>query len=220
HAIVESYMHCSLKRCDCLRRLHRNGFFFYIIGITLLTLGIALSIQSSLGTSPLDALLVGLYRTFGLSIGSWEIVVGLSMIIGNAIIERKKPEYFALITSLFTGIGIDMWMYFIGDWMIPSTWIGQSVYLTMGIVFTAMGVATYLQSNFAPNPFDRSMLVISKKTGWSIASSRVFISVTLVMIAYLFDGAIGIGTLINALLSGVIIKLFIPYVTIIKAKTE
>src|SRR5699024_446267 len=54
----------------------------------------------------------------------------------------------------------------------------------------------------------------------SIASSRVFISVTLVMIAYLFDGAIGIGTLINALLSGVIIKLFIPYVTIIKAKTE
>src|SRR5699024_390443 len=118
------------------------------------------------------------------------------------------------------GIGIDMWMYFIGDWMIPSTWIGQSVYLTMGIVFTAMGVATYLQSNFAPNPFDRSMLVISKKTACSIASSRAFVSVALVRIAYLLDGAIDIGTRINALLSGVIIKLFIRYVTVIKANTE
>src|SRR5699024_3690955 len=166
----------------------------------------ALSIQSSLGTSPLDALLVGLYRTFGLSIGSWEIVVGLSMIIGNAIIERKKAEYFALITSLFTGIGIDMWMYFIGDWMIPSTWMGQLVYLTMVIVFTAMIVPTYLQSKFHTNSFDLSVLVISKMNAWNMA--------------YLIDGAIGIRTLINALLSGVIIKLFIPYVTIIKAKTE
>ncbi len=35
-------------------------FIFYVIGILTFTLGISFTIQSDLGTSPFDALLVGL----------------------------------------------------------------------------------------------------------------------------------------------------------------
>src|SRR5699024_11715337 len=86
------------------------GVHYYIIGLVILSFGIALAVESMLGTSPFDALLVGLYRTFGLTIGSWEVVVGFVMIVGNALAERKRPEYFAFITSLITGIGIDSWL--------------------------------------------------------------------------------------------------------------
>ncbi|WLR61163.1 hypothetical protein [Guptibacillus hwajinpoensis] len=61
-------------------------------GILILTLGIALTIQSKLGTSLFDALLVSLYRTYGLTIGTWEIVVGFSMILFNAIAEKNTPN--------------------------------------------------------------------------------------------------------------------------------
>lgn len=199
-------------------RLIRAGFHFYIIGIIILTLGIALTIQSTLGTSPFDALLVGLHRTFGLTVGSWEVVVGLTMLLGNALAERKKPEFYAILTSLITGIGIDSWLFLLGNWVNPVTWLGQSVCLGLGIIFTGMGVASYLQSNFAPNPMDRSMLVVSELTGWSVSYSRALISVILVVIAYFFDGAIGIGTLINALVSGVLISFFLPYVEAIKMR--
>lgn len=201
-------------------RLWRSGFHFYFLGIIILTLGIAFSIQSFLGTSPFDALLVGLYRTFGLSIGSWEIVVGLTMIMGNALIERKRPEYFAILTSLITGIGIDTWMLFLSDWMVPQTWFSQYIFLIVGIVLTALGVATYLQSEIAPNPLDRSMLIISKITGWSVSYARALINVILVMIAFLFDGAIGIGTLINAIIAGIFINLFLPYLRRARAITD
>src|SRR5690625_4518995 len=87
-----------------LLRLLKTGFHFYMIGIVILTFGIALSIQSTLGTSPFDALLVGLHRTIGLSIGSWEIVVGFAMVLGIAVIVKKRPVYFALITSLINGL--------------------------------------------------------------------------------------------------------------------
>ena len=105
--------------------LRKHGIHFYFIGLITLTLGIALAVQSQLGTSPFDALLVGLFRTFGLSIGSWEVVVGFSMIIGNALMERKRPEFFALITSVVTGIGIDTWLFIIGDIITPQTWMTQ-----------------------------------------------------------------------------------------------
>ncbi|WP_077324685.1 YczE/YyaS/YitT family protein [Virgibacillus siamensis] len=193
-------------------RFIRDGIHFYFIGIVILTLGIALTIQSALGASPFDALLVGLHRTFGLTVGSWEIVVGFSMIVGNALAMKKRPEYLALITSLVTGIGIDSWLILLRDWIDPAAWPGQSIALTVGIILIGLGVAFYLQSNFAPNPMDRTMLVISDLTGWNVTYSRAAISGVLVIVAYLFGGAIGIGTLINALISGVIISLFLPYV--------
>jgi uncharacterized membrane protein YczE len=58
-------------------RLILKKFMFYVVGILILTLGIVFTIQSKVGTSPFDALLVGLYRTVGFTVGSWEIVLGI-----------------------------------------------------------------------------------------------------------------------------------------------
>ena len=41
-------------------------YVFYVLGILILTLGISFTIQSDLGTSPFDALLVGLSLNVGL----------------------------------------------------------------------------------------------------------------------------------------------------------
>lgn len=199
-------------------RFRKAGVHFYVIGLIVLTLGIGLAIQSMLGTSPFDALLVGLYRTFGLSIGSWEIVVGFIMVLGNALVERKRPEYFALITSLVTGIGIDGWLFLLKYSVVPTTWIGQSVYLVLSIVITGLGIAIYLQSEVAPNPIDRSMLIISKLTKLNITYSRVLISIVLVIAAFIFGGAIGIGTLFNAIFVGIFIHFFMTYMSKIRKK--
>lgn len=199
------------EKGDVFMRMIRAGIHFYIFGILLITLGIALTIQSRLGTSPFDSLLVGLYRTFGLTIGSWEIVIGLIMVLFNALAERKRPEYYALLTSLITGVGIDFWVFVLRDWVVPETWIGQFVCVMAGIVIMCIGVATYLQSTLAPNPMDRSMLVVSKLTGWGVSYARALINVILVIVAFFLDGAIGIGTLINALISGSIIGFFLPH---------
>ncbi|HLS08766.1 YitT family protein, partial [Lentibacillus sp.] len=193
-------------------RLIRAGVQFYLIGLIILTLGISLTIQSTMGASPFDALLVGLHRTFGLTVGSFEIVVGLTMVLGNALAEKKRPEFFALITSFVTGIGIDTWLFLLGDIVTPVTWYGEWAAMLLGTILMALGVAFYLQSKIAPNPMDRSMMVVSNLTGWNVSYSRAAISTVLVILAFIFGGAIGIGTLINALFSGVIISFFLPYV--------
>ncbi|QHE52721.1 YitT family protein [Pontibacillus sp. HMF3514] len=181
---------------------------YYTIGIVVLTSGISLTILAKLGTSPFDALLVGLYRTFGLTIGSWEIVVGLSMILFNSIAEKRKPEIIAIFTSLLTGVGIDFWVHLFSGWIEPQSIVPQVVCFSLGLVISALGIAINLQADFAPNPFDRMMIVVKNLTGKSVSFARALISIVLVIIAAFFGGAIGIGTLIIAFTSGMVIHLF------------
>ncbi|MFD2657011.1 YczE/YyaS/YitT family protein [Gracilibacillus thailandensis] len=195
-----------------------RSFVIYIIGIITLTLGISLTIQSQLGASPFDALLVGLYRSFGLTIGSWEIIVGFTIVMLNAIAIKAKPEWFAMLTSFITGLGIDSWLFIQGSWLTPDNWLEQSAILLFGIIFSGIGIAIYLESSFAPNPMDRSMVIITDKTGLSFGISRAIISIALVIVALLFQGDVGIGTLVNALCTGVIIQALRPYVVLVKQK--
>ncbi|MBH0230270.1 YczE/YyaS/YitT family protein [Halobacillus yeomjeoni] len=190
-----------------MKRIYIRALY-YFTGIILLTFGIALTIQSKLGTSPFDALLVGLYRTYGLTIGSWEIVVGLSMIVFNSVAEKRRPEMIALATSFLTGLGIDFWMFTIRSWLDPETVLLQYIVLILGILFSGLGIAINLQADFAPNPFDRMMLVVRDLTGWSVTFSRALISIVLVILALIFGGSIGIGTILIALFSGAIIHQF------------
>lgn len=202
-----------------MMRLWKSGIHFYIIGIIILTFGIALSIQSTLGTSPFDALLVGLHRTIGLTIGSWEIVVGATFVVCNALIEKKRPQYFAIITSLITGIGIDLWMLWARVYVVPSTMLGKWIVLTIAFLAVSLGIAIYLQSTIAPNPIDKTMVIIMDKTGWNATYARGVVNVVLVVIAFFFNGPIGIGTLINALLLGMIIGGFLPFAAFLRKKS-
>src|SRR5699024_11489557 len=136
---------------------------YYSSGLIIVTLGIAFAIISMLGTLSFDALFVVFYRTFGLTIGSCEVVVGLTMVIGNAIAEKNRPEYFALITSLITGIGIDSWLYLLQMWITPNSLATQWICLIISLVLTGLGIAIYIHSHIAPNPMDRSMLIVAKR---------------------------------------------------------
>ncbi|RDY71340.1 YitT family protein [Halobacillus trueperi] len=194
-----------------MKRIYMRTMY-YTVGIIIMTLGIALTIQSAQGTSPFDALLVGLHRTFGLTIGSWEIVVGFSMIVFNAIAEKRRPELLALATSLLTGIGIDFWVFTIRDTIHPDVFWTQMICLVAGMIIAGFGIALNLQADFAPNPFDRMMLVVSKLTGWNVSISRALISILLVILAFLFSGAIGIGTVLITLFSGPVIQGFMAQI--------
>ena len=200
-----------------LNRIYLRAMY-YTFGIVILTIGIALTILSKLGTSPFDALLVGLYRTFGLTIGSWEIVVGFSMVVFNAIAEKRRPEIIALLTSFLTGIGIDVWVHIFSGWMEPSSLFAQSLCLLLGMIVSALGIAINLQADFAPNPFDRMMLVVKNLMGTTVSFSRALISIVLVILAALFGGAIGVGTVMIAFLSGAIIHLFMNIIDFLDRK--
>ncbi|EFI67880.1 YyaS [Lysinibacillus fusiformis ZC1] len=185
-------------------------YVFYVVGILILTLGISLTIQSKLGTSPFDALLVGLSKNVGLTVGSWEILLALLLIGSNSLLARTRPEILGLLTALITGIGIDIWLFLLHDVVSPDLWFSQAVCFITGLVIVGLGTATYLHTNFAPIPVDRLTLIIKELTRKTVFFSRTLIYILFLMLAIIFNGPIGVGTLLTVFLGGYILHFFMP----------
>ncbi|WP_399633163.1 YitT family protein [Sporosarcina sp. SG10008] len=179
--------------------------------IIILTLGISFTIQSDLGTSPFDALLVGLSVNVGLTVGSWEVITALILICFNSFLKRKRPEFLGLLTAFITGIGIDMWLFLLHNLITPELWYSKIVCFGIGLVVIGIGTATYLHTNFAPIPVDRLTLIIQELTSTTIFFSRTFIYLLFLIMALIFNGPIGVGTLLTVCLGGQILNYFMRF---------
>jgi len=193
-----------------VERSKKLKYSLYVVGILLLTLGISFTIQSDLGTSPFDALLVGLSVNVGLTVGSWEVIIAIIMVGCNAIIIKQRPEFLGLITAFITGIGIDLWLFLLHKLVAPELLFSKTICFGIGLIIIGLGTAIYLQTNIAPIPVDRLTLIIQQLTGKSIFFARTSIYLLFLLLAMLFNGPIGIGTLLTVSLGGLILNFFMP----------
>ncbi|MCY8989778.1 YczE/YyaS/YitT family protein [Bacillus atrophaeus] len=186
-------------------------YTFYVLGILILTLGISFTIQSDLGTSPFDAVVVGLSKNVGLTVGSWEIIIAFILICCNSFLKRQRPEILGLLPAFITGIGIDMWLFLLHNLLTPDLWYSKVICFGIGLVVIGLGTATYLHTNFAPIPVDRLTLIIKELTRTNIFFSRTFIYLLFLIAAIILNGPIGVGTLLTVCLGGIILNYFMPF---------
>src|SRR3989337_2588400 len=104
---MESSEYKRMHREACRMASWKKRLIIYLLGLVTLALGIALAIRAGIGTGAWDALNVGLERHLGLTVGSWVILVGLIMVLINAVLTKSKPEFTALITVFVIGPFVD-----------------------------------------------------------------------------------------------------------------
>ncbi|MED4647929.1 YitT family protein [Bacillus inaquosorum] len=187
-------------------------YMYYGLGILILSLGISLTIQSGLGTSPFDAVLVGLSEEVGLTVGSWEVLISVILLICNSILTRKKPMLLGLITAFITGIGIDLWLFIVKTTISPNMWVSKLICFGIGLVLIGLGTAIYLQTKFASTPIDHLTLIIRDISKRTILFSRTLVYALFLVLAIICKGPIGIGTLLTVCLGGMILHFFMPFV--------
>lgn len=190
---------------------NKMKYVFYVVGILILTLGISFTIQSDLGTSPFDALLVGLSKKVGLTVGSWEIIIAFILIGCNSLLTRQRPEILGPVTAFITGFGIDMWLFILHSFVTPELWFSKVGYFGIGLIVIGLGTAIYLHTNIAPIPVDRSTLILQELMKTNLFVSRTAIYLVFLLMAFIFNGPIGIGTLLTVCFGGLILNFFMPY---------
>jgi uncharacterized protein len=185
---------------------------FYMIGILLLSFGISCSVNSQLGAAPMPSLQVGLQQTIGLTVGSWEFIIGAILVTIMAIVRRSRPDILAFLTSFLTGLSIDMWLYVTELVYIPEQLPGKILFLCFGLLFIGLGVSLYLQAKFSPAPPDGMILLLEEIWKMSRSTSRTLFSLAVVTLGFLFSGPVGIGTFIMVVSLGPIVAFFYPKV--------
>ncbi|MEW9494365.1 YitT family protein [Bacillus altitudinis] len=191
---------------------NKKKYVYYGLGVLVLSLGISLTIQSGLGASPFDALLVGLSKEFGLTVGSWEVLISIIILICNSILVRKKPVFLGLITAFVTGIGIDLWLLLIKYVIYTSTWFSKLTCFGAGLIFIGLGTAVYLQTKFASTPIDHLTLILRDISKRTIAFSRTILYAFFFILAFICKGPIGVGTILTICFGGIILHFFMPIV--------
>ncbi|WP_034670431.1 YczE/YyaS/YitT family protein [Ectobacillus panaciterrae] len=183
-------------------------FFFFIMGIAILTFGASLTLKANLGAGPWDALSAGQSQAVGLTVGSWVMINGSLLLFINAYLLREKPEFLAILTFVFIGTMIDFWLLkVLKDWS-PDGILYRGVILLLGIFLIALGVAAYLQSRYPANPIDKLMLALHKRFGASLMAAKTIGEIAALVLAILLQGPIGIGTLVIAFTIGPMIQMF------------
>jgi uncharacterized membrane protein YczE len=183
-------------------------FCFFITGIAILTLGVSFTLKANLGSGPWDALAAGQSQAMGLTVGVWVMINGSFLLFLNAYLLREKPEFLAIITFVFIGMMIDFWLLKVLKEWHPEGLVYRGGIVILGVLLIAIGVATYLQSNYPANPIDKLMIALHKRFGASFMAAKTIGEMTALVAAILLQGPIGIGTLAIAFTIGPIIQIF------------
>ncbi|TFD96276.1 MULTISPECIES: YitT family protein [Jeotgalibacillus] len=199
----------------------KKGFIigmFYLLGLLFLSFGISLMIVADLGVGPWDALYVGLSETIGFTVGTWVFILGIILILLNGYLMKRIPDFLAIITIFLIGAFMDFWLLVAFAGIDSLAMPVRAFMLVAGVGIIALGISFYLQADFARNPIDSLMLAIQERTGKSLAFSKTVMEVTVLVIAFLFGGPIGLGTVIVAFGIGAILQFFMKPVTAVRKR--
>ncbi|MGG0175218.1 YczE/YyaS/YitT family protein [Gottfriedia acidiceleris] len=179
---------------------------FYLIGLLFLTLGISLAIKAGLGASAWDALAVGESKTFGLSVGNWIIINSSILLFVNAFLQKKRPDWLAVITFILIGRFLDFWLTVESEHLFDSNIVTRYIQLVLAILSMTIGIAIYLQAKFPLSPIDDLMISLNKRFGVSLGVAKTIGEVFALVLAFLLKGPIGIGTVLITFSIGPILQ--------------
>jgi len=190
----------------------KNAFFplalrllLVILGFSIAACGLVLMLKSALGMGPWGALEVGLSGMTGLSVGHMTQIISLILIF-VAWGLRFRPSVITVLNMFFIGWFMDLFMNVIP---VSKAFYVNILLYAAGLVLYCFGISFYL-SIFSKQagPRESVMLGLSIKLKISIRLSRIIIDVFALLLAFLFKGPIGVGTIIFAFTAGPLIQQF------------
>lgn len=179
------------------------------VGLSILTFGGRLLLLADIGTSGIDAFVMGLSRLLGGSIGLWIDIVSIILVIIGAILRKRKLEVKPIITSIILGLLYDLWgIILFNKLRVPKNEFYQGLVFLTGILIAPLGSAIYIHSNLSTSCIDYLMLSLKERFHMTMGVSRILIEAAFVIAACIVEGPIGIGTIMIMLLFGVFLQCY------------
>lgn len=180
-----------------------KNIVYYISGMVILTLGIALVIESDFGASPWDAFSVGLSVIIGCSVGTANCITSIILVLLIALIAREKPKLLVILVGLGIGILIDSWMY-----LLPAFNSFNFIIGIIGITCLSLGISLYTGLGFPVNPIDNFMVTLADRFKFTLVKSKLITDGIGLVLALAISGPIGIGTLLMYIMLPIQISYF------------
>lgn len=137
----------------------------YALGLLLMAFGVALSVNSGLGVSPINSLPYVLSLILGVDLGSCVTGVFCVYILVQIAILRRKFRLLDLTQLVFStlfGYFVNLAKWLVRDWVLPG-YPGQLLLLAVSILFVAAGVGLYMDTRLVNMPMEGMTHAISSQ---------------------------------------------------------
>lgn len=193
----------------------------YTFGLFILALGVAFSIQSKLGVSPVSSFPYALSIVTAKDVGLMTTIVFSAYVLIQVLILRRKFPlkhlFQVLIASLF-GYFVSLSMSIIGS-LNPISYFARFTFLGISLILIAVGIIFYLTADLIPMPAEGLILSVTKVTNIPFGKGKIIFDVTSVTLAallliFLNGSIVGLreGTLIAAVGVGKLIGIFSKWI--------
>lgn len=200
----------------------------FLAGLAIMSFGVALSVHSQLGTTPISTLPLVLAYIFSLSVGTTTVIVNLVFVVAQILIRgrRYNPlQLFQIPAAFVFGGLIDVAMHLTAGLAVDS-YLLRWVLVLVGVILTALGIALQIIARTLTLAGEGIVLAISdellRRSGgnprYAFGNVKVANDVTLVVLSAVLSviflgGFVGVreATVAAALLIGPTVTLFLPW---------
>lgn len=160
-------------------------FLVYVTGFLIMTLGIAISVKSDLGVSPVSSIPYTMTCVWGIEMGKATILFHVGLVLLQIILLRRA---FQLKNLLQIPVGIlfgylttfsNYLMTFLPD---PEHLYIQLLMTVVSAVLIAIGIFFYVPMDLVPLAGEGAMLAISKVTRKPFSTIKLIFDISMVVI--------------------------------------
>lgn len=194
-------------------------YILFIISLFFSALGVAFTKHGELGVSPISSVAnVMSYQFSSLSLGTWLIIWNCILIVGQILILHKNFQLIQLLQvplSFLFG-----WFTDLGMWMVSfipaNTYLIRLAMVVIGIVILGFGISLSVIANVIMNSGEAFVKAVSDmmnkdfgniKIGFDVLCVIISLVLSLIFFHFTIVGTRE-GTIISALLTGIVVKLF------------
>ena len=165
-------------------------------GFILYGLGIVVMVNAKIGLSPWDVLHQGLSFKTGITMGQASIMVGLIIVILDAVLG-EGVGWGTVLNMIFIGVFLDIIKSMNIIPVADNLFMGI-IMMLIGRIMSAIATVLYLGAGLGSGPRDGLMLALNKKISKPVGAIRTCIELTALMCGWLLGGSVGLGTIISA----------------------
>lgn len=193
----------SRKSADIIVR----QFLKILLGLSIYSFGVYLTIYANIGLAPWDCLAVGISCHTPLNYGGAMMAISLTAVILQLLLRERigfATLFDAVITGNLTQLLCDISPYPENH----SLWLGI-IFMLFGFLLIALGMFVYMKVEQGCGPKDGLLIAIGKRLPkMPIGVVEILLWAVVTLFGWLLGGTVGIGTLISIFGAGAVMHLF------------
>lgn len=181
---------------------------FALIGVVLTGVSVGIIQKSNLGTDPFSSFTTGLSNATHISFGTFYTIICAIILIGVFILDKHYIGLATILNLFLIGIIADTTRETLEKIITTDSYVARIIILILGIVIMCFSASLYFTADLGISAYDSVSKIMSDKTKIKFKICRITTDLICVIIGFIFNANVGIGTVITAFFMGPLISYF------------